>query len=112
MRLLALSLLTVLLAFGADVTGKWKASLDSQDGPREYTFTFHVTDGKLTGAVAGPHGEMAITEGKIDGDKVNFTVEAGQSKYVLSGTVSGDDLKLTGQNGEHNFELAAKRVKE
>jgi hypothetical protein len=112
MRLLALTLLTVLLAFGADVTGRWKASLESQNGPREYTFTFQVTDGKLTGSVAGPQGEMAITEGKIDGDKINFTVETGQFKAVITGTVAGDDLKLTGQAGDHNFEMAAKRVKE
>ena len=112
MRLLALSLLTVLLAFGADVTGKWKASIQGQNGPREVTFTFQITDGKLTGSATGPQGEAPFTEGKVDGDKINFTVESGQFKAVLTGTVSGDDLKLTGQTGERSFELAAKRVKE
>ena len=42
MRLLALSLLTVLLAFGADVTGKWKATFEGQNGTREVTFNFQV----------------------------------------------------------------------
>ena len=112
MRMLVLSLLTVLLAFGADVTGKWKATFEGQNGPREVTFTFQVTDGKLTGSATGPQGEAPITEGKVDGDKINFTVESGQFKAVMAGTVSGDDLKLTGQVGERSFELAAKRVKE
>ena len=74
--------------------------------------TFQVTDGKLTGAVAGPNGEMAISEGKIDGDKISFTVESGQFKAVVTGMVSGDDLKLSGQAGDHPFELAAKHVKD
>jgi hypothetical protein len=112
MRLLVLSLLTALLVFGADVTGKWKASIQGQDGPREVTFTFQVTDGKLSGSAVGPQGEAPITEGKIDGDKINFTVESGQFKAVMTGTVSGDDMKLTGQVGERAFELAAKRVKD
>jgi len=112
MRLLALLLFSVLLAFGADVAGKWKATIQGQDGPRDIVFVFQVSDGKLTGTATGPQGEAPITEGKIDGDKINFTVEAGQFKAVMSGTISGDDLKLAGQVGERNFELAAKRVKE
>ncbi len=112
MRLLGLLLLTCLLAFGADVAGKWKASIEGQDGPREVMFTFQVTDGKLTGTATGPQGEAPITEGKVEGDKVSFTVESGQFKAVMTGTVTGDDLKLTGQVGDRNFELAAKRVKE
>jgi hypothetical protein len=112
MRLLGLLLLTALLAFGADVAGKWKASIEGQNGPREVTFTFQVTDGKLTGTATGSQGEAPITEGKVEGDKVSFTVESGQFKAVLTGTVSGDDLKLTGRAGDSNFELAAKRVKE
>ena len=112
MRLLGLLLLTSLLVFGADVTGKWKASMDGQNGPSEVTFTFQVTDGKLTGTAAGPQGEAPITEGKVEGDKINFTIEAGQFKAVISGTVSGDEMKLSGQVNERPFELAAKRVKE
>ena len=112
MRLLALSLLSALLVFGGDVTGKWKASFQAQDGPREVTFTFKVTDGKVTGTAMGPQGEAQITEGKVDGDKISFTVEGGQFKAVMVGTVSGDDLKLSGQVGERSFEMAAKRVKE
>lgn len=112
MRLLALLLLTALLVFGADVTGKWKASMQNQNGSSEVTFTFQVTDGKLTGTAAGPQGEAPISEGKIDGDKINFKIEAGQINVVVSGTVSGDDMKLTGQINDRPFELAAKRVKE
>ena|ERR1017187_8486590 len=111
MRLLALLLLTTLLAFGADVTGKWKASYDTQNGPREVRFTFQVSDGKLTGTAGGSQGETPISDGKVDGDKISFTVVTDQWTAVITGTVSGDDLKLTAQVGERSIELAAKRVK-
>ena len=112
MRLLALLLLTALLAFGADVTGKWKATYDTQNGPREVTFAFQVSDGKLTGTAGGPQGQTPISDGKVDGDKVSFTVVTDQWTAVITGTVSGDDLKLTAQVGERTVALAAKRVRE
>ena len=112
MRLLALLLLTTLLAFGADVAGKWKATMDSPDGPRVVTFNLQVADGKITGTAAGPQGEAPITEGKVDGDKVNFVVESGQFKAVLTGTFTGDSLKLTATVGERSIELACVRAKE
>lgn len=111
MRLFALLLLTTLLAFGADVTGQWKASYDTQNGPREVKFTFQVTDGKLTGTAGGIQGETPISEGKVDGDKISFSIVTDQWTAVVTGTVSGDDLKLTAQVGERTVELAAKRIK-
>jgi hypothetical protein len=111
MRLLALLLLTTLLAFGADVTGKWKASYTTENGPREVLFTFQVSDGKLTGTAGTQQGETPISAGKVDGDKVSFSVVTDQWTAVITGTVSGDDLKLTAQVGERSIELAGKRVK-
>ena len=99
-------------AFGADVAGKWKAVYEGQNGSHEVTFTFQVTGEKLTGTASGPQGDMAITEGKVDGDKISFTVERDQFKAVFSGTVSGDDLKLSGSTGERTFDLPAKRIKQ
>lgn len=112
MRLLALLLLTSLLAFGADVAGKWKAVYGTQNGSREVLFTFQVADGKLTGTAGDVRGEVAITEAKLDGDKISFTVQTDTVTYLLTGTVSGDDLKLVAQVGENKSELTAKRVKE
>jgi hypothetical protein len=112
MRLFALILLTALLAFGADVTGKWKCSYDTDNGPRQVTFTFQLADGKLTGTAASPQGEVPISDAKVDGDDVSFTVLTDNFKAVLNGIVSGDDLKLTALVGERKMELAAKRVKE
>ena len=111
-RLFVLLLLTALAVFGADVAGKWKATYQGQDGPREVIFIFQVSEGKVSGTASDPRGEAPITEGKVDGDKITFTVERDDFKAVFTGTISGDDMKLSGTAGERTFELPAKRVKE
>jgi hypothetical protein len=112
MRVLVLLLFAALTAFGAEVAGKWKATWESPNGPREVTFTFQVTSGKLAGIATGPQGEAPITEGKMDGDKINFIVEKDDFKAVFTGTISGDDMKLSGTVGDRTFDLPAKRVKQ
>jgi hypothetical protein len=111
MRALALLLFAALAAFGADVAGKWKATFEGPNGTREVTFTFVVSEGKLTGTAAGPQGDAPLT-GKLDGDKINFTVEREQFKATFTGTVDGDDMKLTGTVGERTFDFPVKRIKE
>src|SRR4051794_27289515 len=99
MRVFLLLLLAALTAFGADVAGKWKATFEGQNGSREVIFTFQVTEGKLTGTATGPQGDAPLT-GKLDGDKITFTVERDQFKALFSGTVDGDEMKLSGTVGE------------
>jgi hypothetical protein len=68
------------------------------------------------GAAAAP-APIAISDGKIDGEKVSFSVKmdrGGQTMVTTySGTFSGDDLKLKqtrqGRNGEQTTDIAAKR---
>jgi hypothetical protein len=112
MRTITLLLFSVLTAFGADVAGKWKASWETQNGTREITFVFQVSEGKLTGTAASAQGEAPITEGTVEGDKVTFTVARENFKATFTGTVSGDEMKLSGAVGERTFEIPAKRVKE
>jgi hypothetical protein len=112
MRVLALLLFAALTALGADVAGKWKATFEGQNGTREIIFVFQVNDGKVTGTAVGPQGDAPITDAKLDGDKITFTVERDQFKAVFTGTITGDEMKLSGTVGERTFELPAKRVKE
>ena len=111
-RLLVVALLAALSAFGADVAGKWKAVYESRNGPREVIFTFQVSDGKLTGTVVSPQGNAPITAATLDGDKISFTVETDQVKAAFTGTVAGDEMKLTATAGERTYDLPAKRITE
>jgi hypothetical protein len=112
MRLLRLVLLAglTLCAFAADVTGKWKARTEGPDGSQmDIVFDFKVDGDKLSGTATGPMGEMPISQGKLDGDNISFTVEAGELKVIHKGTVSGDEMKLNVEMGDQKLEMTALR---
>jgi hypothetical protein len=96
-----LSTLAMATAFAADVTGNWTAQMSGPDGGDGMSMTFHFKqDGtKLTGSVDNPMGgPMAISDGKVEGDKISFVVKAdmggGEMKVSHDGTVKGDEIKL------------------
>lgn len=88
------------LAYAADVNGKWVAQVPGRDGQtREMTFNFKVEGDKLTGTVSGRQGDMPISDGKITGDEISFTVTANfggnEIKFLYKGKVAGDEIKFT-----------------
>lgn len=113
---LVLSLMVVVSAFAADVTGKWKGESEGPNGQkRETTFTFEATGSTLTGTVLGGRGgESKIEDGKIDGDNISFSVTRSMGgndvKVQYKGTVAGDEIKFTVTAGERSFDLVAKRA--
>jgi hypothetical protein len=120
----AVAAFTFGLALGvhaADVTGKWKSEFDTQIGVQKYTFDLKAADGKLTGTAQfermGQQGQVELTEGKLDGDKISFVEQMDMQGMPLrieySGQVVGDEMKLTRKVGEFATEqIVAKRVKE
>ncbi len=117
-RVLTILCLAAAFAFGADVNGKWVASVQGRDGQaREVTYNFKADGSALTGTVTGMRGDMDITDGKIDGDKISFKTKAefNGNTFVLAyqGVVSGDEMKLTQtrEGSDRSREITAKRVK-
>src|SRR5215471_393210 len=127
-----LFVVTIALVFtfavmAADVTGKWTFEQPGRGGGpgRPVTITLKQDGSKLTGSVPGmgrggdnPPPPTEITDGKVDGDKVSFTVKRefnGNSMVTkYEGTVSGEEMKLkitrTGQDGTPmTNEVTAKR---
>jgi opacity protein-like surface antigen len=91
-------LMTVLAgaALAADITGNWTGSA----GQLSLTFVFKQDGEKLTGEVTGPQGDpLPISDGKVQGDKVSFTVKVdmgGNSMIVTNeGDIKGDEITLT-----------------
>jgi hypothetical protein len=82
----------------ADVTGTWTAAIDTQIGVQNYTYTFKVEDGKLTGTAKSQFGETKITEGSVKGDEISFVenldFEGTPLKIVYTGKVAGDEIKF------------------
>src|SRR5271157_1822711 len=137
-KLLFVVTLMLVVAFAlmaADITGKWVAEQPGRNGgpPRQTTFDLKASGATLTGTMTGGMGgggrkggggggggapqAREISDGKVDGNNISFTVKVefnGQtmvSKY--EGTLSGDELKLKvtrdGPNGPTTTEMTAKR---
>ncbi len=99
LRLPLLLLCAVTAAIGADASGKWVAEIPGRGGAAaSSTFTFKVSGSKLEGTVATARGDTPISDGKIEGDAISFTVvrnRGGQDvKIQYKGVVTGDTLKL------------------
>ena len=83
----------------------------------QISFTFKQDGTKLTGTVQGPQGDaMAIANGKIDGDKISFTVAFNGMTITHEGTVNaaGDEIKLTSKSDQGDFpggQMTLKRAK-
>jgi hypothetical protein len=86
-------------AWGADITGKWKGSMDMMGQSMELGFIFKVDGSTLTGTSIGPQGnETPISDGKIEGDDLSFAVKiTGQMEMTINykGKIVGDEIKLT-----------------
>ena len=125
-------LLVVCVAMAADVIGgKWTMSQDGRNGgpPRVTTFDLKVDGMTLTGTVTAPMGgrgggaapaptPIAITNGRVNGNTINFDVVrdfAGNSATTkCEGTVSGDTMHIKQTidlgNGPQTVEGDAKRA--
>jgi hypothetical protein len=116
MMLVAVVLLTAVPAFAADVDGKWTGTIDTPMGPAMVAFTFKVSGTSLTGTTTTPDGgEIAIADGKIDGDKISFNVslDFGGMPLMISyaGVVSGSQIKLSADVVGMTFDFTVEKSK-
>ena len=107
------------VASAADVSGNWKATADFGGNAIERTFTFKVDGNKLTGeTTSSMMGKSVITDGKVDGDNITFSITAkfqdNEMKLSYKGKLNakGDELKLTSESaqGGQAIEWNAKRA--
>ena len=84
----------------ADFNGEWTASIETQIGVQNYTFTFKVDGEKLTGRAksAFANADTEITEGIVKGDDISFVenlVYQGMPlRIVYKGKISDDEIKF------------------
>ena len=127
-----LFVMTILLVasfalMAADVSGKWTFEQPGRGGNpgRPVTITLKADGATLTGTMpAGGRGggapppPIAITDGKIDGNNISFTVKREMNGNTMvikyEGVMNGDELKLkitrNGQDGTPvTTEVVAKR---
>ena len=100
LRLVLLSSLLAVAAFAADVTGKWAADVPGRGGnTQKVTMDLKADGDKLSGTMSNPQGETAITDGKVSGDTVTFTItremQGNTVKMNYTGKVAGDEIKFS-----------------
>ena len=114
---LAFSLATSRAYAATDVTGVWTGTLQRPDGGGAFdlTFTFKQNGSTLTGTVTGGQGEpLTINNGKIEGDKISFSLAFNGATITDEGTVNGDEIKLNSKSNDGSFpamSLTLKRAK-
>jgi hypothetical protein len=126
-----LFVVTIALVFtfavmAADVTGKWTYEQPGRGGGpgRPVTITLKQDGSTLTGSVPGmgrggdnPPPPTEITDGKVDGNNISFTVKREFNGNTMvtkyEGTVDGDTIKFKvtrdTPNGPMTNEVTAKK---
>ena len=94
-------LLTVAYA-ASNVDGTWTGQRPGRDGNMTpVTFKFKAEGSTLTGSTTMRDNDVPISDGKISGNEISFTVkmERGGNAMVTkyTGTISGGEMKLKGQ---------------
>jgi hypothetical protein len=112
--LIALFALFAASAFAADITGTWKGTAETPNGAIERTFVFKQMGSTLTGeSTSEMMGKSTITDGKVEGDNVSFSLtvkfQDNEMKLNYSGKVSGDSMKLHVEGAGFEIEYVLKK---
>jgi amidohydrolase family protein len=81
-----------------DITGKWKLSYNTPEGPEESTADLTMDkDGTVSGTLTSHRGTASIISGYLSADKFSFTInivlDQGATDVTFSGTFDGTTLK-------------------
>ena len=104
---------TAVFAFLADLNGQWTGTLAAPDGNQyPLAFTFKTDNDKLTGTAQNPQGTVDITEGKIKGDSLSFSVDVNGTKVLHNGKYfsAGDSVSLNIDFQGMKFHTTLKRA--
>jgi hypothetical protein len=109
-------LLAAAPAFAADLDGKWTGSIDTPNGPVDLTYQLKADGKTLTGTTSGPDGTpIPLKDGKIDGNKVSFTLTfsmgADPLTFNYTGVLAGNELKLHSEFNGMPIDFTLKRAK-
>lgn len=109
--LLALVLLLAVTATAfANPIGRWVGKVSTPNGEFELVYNFQVEGTTLTGNLSTPNGELPISDGKVDGSNLSFTMAFGDNAIAYTGTVNGDTMVLKSNWGGQEREITLTRA--
>lgn len=77
--------------------GSWDMTMNTPMGPQTGKLTLKSNGDVLEGTMVGPQGEVALEDGKIDGDNLTWKITAAQMGMTIEFTATVDGDKLTGE---------------
>ncbi len=103
--------IAVCLAATASINGIWSGTLKTDDG-NEYPlqYKFRVEGDKLTGTAKGPHGDLPIIDGKVNGNDFSFSVTLEKMYLEHSGKIYPDSISLNIESGDNKSHTTLKRT--
>lgn len=113
-RLAAVLVLAAASCFASDADGKWAGNIETPNGPIPVSFDLKTEGNNVTGVTHGPQGEVKITNGKLEGALLSFSLafDVGGTTMTIryKGIVSKEkiDFSLTFGGDPTNF--VVKRV--
>ena len=116
----SITLLCLVSAFAADVSGKWTTTIKTAIGDMNYAFDFKVEGEKLTGkavmSMGGESSDSALTEGSVKGDEISFVetlkVQGQELRCEYKGKLSGNEIRGSRTVGSYGTEeFVASRAK-
>ncbi len=109
-RMLALALLLVPASIAAGLTGTWVFQLPASlggNGQQKVTLALTAQNKNLTGTVTTNGNSAPITNGKANGNKFSFSVNAPSGVVAYSGALKGANLNLTIKSGSTTANVMA-----
>jgi len=106
----------ILLFLGASLTifaqtkidGNWKGTRETPDGTFEVNYTFKVEGKTLTGMLKAQFGEFPLENGKIDSNKISYSITFNGTTVNSTGEVLNEnEILIKNEFGE----MKLKKVK-
>jgi len=106
----------ILLFLGASLTifaqtkidGNWKGTRETPDGTFEVSYTFKVEGKTLTGMLKAQFGEFPLENGKIDSNKISYSITFNGTTVNSTGEVLNEnEILIKNEFGE----MKLKKVK-
>ena len=101
--------LLILLFLGGSLTifaqtnidGNWKGTRETPNGSFEVNYTFKVDGKTLTGMLKAQFGEVQLENGKIDGNKISYSITFNGTTIDSTGEiVNENEILIKNQFGE------------
>jgi len=82
-------------ALTGNLSGRWAGNVKLPDSSIfELKYTLKADSGKVTGTALTPAGEVAVTDGMINGTDFSFNVPVPNGNAPHTGKLYGDSIKM------------------